>query len=70
MIYITNNKGERLELRPLHLEHKVINECLVRTAVSGNYRRFNRVTLPIRMSVERAKRYVAMNNLGKFHAAL
>lgn len=66
------HNGKKLIIRPLNLQNKVIEECYVSVHYySDKYEKvstsYKRVQLPIRMSIERAKRYVAMNKLGEFY---
>lgn len=65
------HNGKPLTLNTLNLQNKVIDECYVKTAQenAAGYS-LKRMQLPIRMSIERAKRYIAMNKLGEFYAAL
>lgn len=64
------HKGDKLTLKSLELQHKVIDHCMVIKLLDKQQGVMEVIALPIRMSIERAKRYVAMNKLGEFYAAL
>lgn len=62
------HKGTELPLKALELQHKVIDRCMVVVPIGNDQGVMSTIALPIRMSIERAKRYVAMNKLGEFYS--